>query len=707
MLELLEKVSKVVSEFGIGVVLIDKYRKIRWANQSILKSYNLEDGLIGKECGVIFKNLSACGKVLNSAFLLNEIERVTIQCNFCDNNIRYCRTIFIPVSEGSNEVEYVIALLLNLSEQERSAYEILELNKFLSNVVHNSADAIISLDREGKIKSWNKGAETIFEYKKDEVIGKKLDFLLPKNLIEEKELEWIEETVLDDDAIVNYEAERITKSGKRIVANVTRTLLREENNEIVGYSEIIKDITDRKRIEEELKNTIEQLSKLNEIAEFIHGTHNENEILNLMLTGVTAGEGFRFNRAFLFIYNEEKMILEGRSAIGPSNPEEAGIIWHSLGKAHSLKDVLNIYKDNVDNTDIAIKKIVKNIKIPISDVNNILVKSFKTAQHFLIEKERTTEPGALNLLQTLNTDHFIVVPLIGKYKTIGVLVVDYAITKKKMHEEEIGLLRLFAHQSSLAIENAKLYESLEEKLQLLKETYDNLEKSQEKVMHYEKLATIGQVTAKIAHEIRNPLVSIGGFANLLKKNLERGNIDFENVNIIIDEVARLEKILSNIVSFTKQKHISEKKFGNINETMEKTIKIMAGEFSSNNILVEKLLSTDVPKLYYDEWEISQVFINLFRNAIHAMNSKGTLFLSSYVYYDTVKIEIEDTGSGIPEDMFENIFDPFFTTKSYGMGLGLSICKQILSDHNCNIDIKSELNKGTTFTISFPIEKTIN
>lgn len=707
MLELLEKVSKVVSEFGIGVVLIDKYRKIRWANQSILKSYNLEDGLIGKECGVIFKNLSACGKVLNSAFLSNEIERVTTQCNFCDNNIRYCRTIFIPVSEGSNEVEYVIALLLNLSERERSAYEILELNKFLSNVVHNSADAIISLDREGKIKSWNKGAETIFEYKKDEVIGKKLDFLLPKNLIEEKELEWIEETVLDDDAIVNYEAERITKSGKRIVANVTRTLLREENNEIVGYSEIIKDITDRKRIEEELKNTIEQLSKLNEIAEFIHGTHNENEILNLMLTGVTAGEGFRFNRAFLFIYNEEKMILEGRSAIGPSNPEEAGIIWHSLGKAHSLKDVLNIYKDNVDNTDIAIKKIVKNIKIPISDVNNILVKSFKTAQHFLIEKERTTEPGALNLLQTLNTDHFIVVPLIGKYKTIGVLVVDYAITKKKMHEEEIGLLRLFAHQSSLAIENAKLYESLEEKLQLLKETYDNLEKSQEKVMHYEKLATIGQVTAKIAHEIRNPLVSIGGFANLLKKNLERGNIDFENVNIIIDEVARLEKILSNIVSFTKQKHISEKKFGNINETMEKTIKIMAGEFSSNNILVEKLLSTDVPKLYYDEWGISQVFINLFRNAIHAMNSKGTLFLSSYVYYDTVKIEIEDTGSGIPEDMFENIFDPFFTTKSYGMGLGLSICKQILSDHNCNIDIKSELNKGTTFTISFPIEKTIN
>jgi signal transduction histidine kinase len=90
---------------------------------------------------------------------------------------------------------------------------------------------------------------------------------------------------------------------------------------------------------------------------------------------------------------------------------------------------------------------------------------------------------------------------------------------------------------------------------------------------------------------------------------------------------------------------------------------MAGEFSSNNILVEKLLSTDVPKLYYDEWGISQVFINLFRNAIHAMNSKGTLFLSSYVYYDTVKIEIEDTGSGIPEDMFENIFDPFFTTKS--------------------------------------------
>ena len=236
MLDVFEKVSNIVSEFEIGVLFIGKDRRIWWANDYILKKYKSEGVIIGEDCGVILRFAEECEKILDSSFISNEIERIVTPWKSKDNQIEYCRSIFIPIRDGSKNVEQVILLIINLTKREKSALDVIELNKFLSNVVHNSADAIISLDGEGKIKSWNKGAETIFEYKSEEVIGKKLDFLFPEKLIEEGELRWIEKVVLEKDAIVNYETERITKSGRRIIVGVTRTLLRNERNEIIGSS---------------------------------------------------------------------------------------------------------------------------------------------------------------------------------------------------------------------------------------------------------------------------------------------------------------------------------------------------------------------------------------------------------------------------------------------------------------------------------------
>ena len=702
MYELIRKVNKIISNHNIGVLLVDKKRTIIWANEYILKKYESLGGVIGEEYSVVLRSEEICKKKLETAFERNEIDRTITQYQTNDNLIDYYRTIFVPIQGSNNDVEHVLILIINLSDREKTAYEVVELNKFLSNVVHNSADAIISLNQEGKIIIWNSGAEVIFGYKTDEVTGRNLDFLLPQKLIEDNELEWIKEVVHRENALVNHETERITKSGKIIIAEVTRTLLKNEDNEVIGYSEIIKDITDRKRIEEELKKTIEELSKLNEIAEFVHGTLDENEILNVMLTGVTAGEGFRFNRAFLFLYNEKNGLLEGVSAVGPSNPKDAEKIWPMLSGIKSLRDVLKIYKDNVSKTNTAITEIVKNIKVPVTGEENVFAKCFNSGRHFAVEKEYTSSRDTLDLLDRLNTDHFVVIPLMGRDKPIGVLMVDNAVSGERMHEEEIELLRLLANQTSMAIENAQLYKNLQEKVELLEKTYLDVKKSQRKLMDQERLAAVGGVTAKIAHEIRNPLVSIGGFAKIMKKDIERGNVDYEHVDIIIEEVSRLEKILSEILSYTKPKYISDKKKGNINDTIEKTISMMSAELNLRSITLEKSLTRNLPEFYYDDWEISQVFINLFINAIQAMPDKGKIYVKSFRDNGSVIVEITDTGCGVSKDSIRNIFAPFFTTKSSGMGLGLTICKQILQDHNFTMDIKSELNKGTTFVISFPV-----
>lgn len=704
MYELIRKVNKIISNHNIGVLLVDKNRTIIWANEYILKKYESLGGVIGNECSVVLRSEETCRKKLETAFERNEIDKTITQYQTDDNLIDYYRTIFVPIQESNNNVEHVLILIVNLSDREKIAHEVVELNKFLSNVVHNSADAIISLNQDGKIIIWNSGAEVIFGYKADEVTGRNLDFLLPQKLIKENELGWIEEVVHRENALVNHETERITKSGKIIIAEVTRTLLKNEDNEVIGYSEIIKDITDRKRIEEELKKTIEELSKLNEIAEFVHCTLDENEILNVMLTGVTAGEGFRFNRAFLFLYNEESGLLEGVSAVGPSNPKDAEKIWPMLVGIKSLREVLNVYKDNVSKTNYAITEIVKDIKVTVNDGENVFAKCFNSGRHFAVEKGYTSDRDTLNLLNRLNTDHFVVIPLMGRDKSIGVLVVDNAVSGERMREEEIGLLRLLANQTSMAIENAQLYKNLQEKVELLEGAYLDVKKSQRKLMDQERLAAVGGVTAKIAHEIRNPLVSIGGFAKIMKKDIERGSVDYEHVDIIIEEVSRLEKILSEILSYTKPKNSSEKKQGNINNTIEKTISMMSAELNDRNIIIEKSLAKNLPEFYYDEWEISQVFINLYINAIQAIPDNGKIYIKSFLDNSNVIFEITDTGGGIPMHLVRNIFNPFFTTKSSGMGLGLTICKQILQEHNFTMDIKSELNKGTTFVISFPISK---
>lgn len=228
MLELFEQINKIVSEFGIGVLLINKEKKIQWTNDYILRKFESKGNPIGKNIDEVFKNNDSCLKLLDTAFNSNEIERIVTPFEMINGEPTDCRVLFVPVRENGGNIEHILALIINLSKREQLAYDILKKKEFLSNIVQNSADAIISLDSDGKINSWNKGAEVIFGYKPEEVIGRKLDFLLPQYLIEEKELEWIENAVLKNGAIVNYESERVTKSGKKIVAELTKTLLKNE-----------------------------------------------------------------------------------------------------------------------------------------------------------------------------------------------------------------------------------------------------------------------------------------------------------------------------------------------------------------------------------------------------------------------------------------------------------------------------------------------
>jgi signal transduction histidine kinase len=222
----------------------------------------------------------------------------------------------------------------------------------------------------------------------------------------------------------------------------------------------------------------------------------------------------------------------------------------------------------------------------------------------------------------------------------------------------------------------------------------------------EKLSALGRLTADVAHEIRNPLTSIGGFARRLEKKLIQGSREKEYAEILISEVGRLERILKDVLTFSREPRSNIKNQG-VNEIIEESVRAFADICTEQSIQVEKKLDSSLPPVLIDRDQIREALNNFISNAIGAMPEGGTLEVKTIMEelnnVQYVTVEVSDTGPGIPENELDIIFEPFYTTKDLGVGtgLGLSICKKIVDEHNGLLTVESTLGKGTSFTIYFP------
>jgi len=233
----------------------------------------------------------------------------------------------------------------------------------------------------------------------------------------------------------------------------------------------------------------------------------------------------------------------------------------------------------------------------------------------------------------------------------------------------------------------------------------------EKLARTNRLTAIGTFAAGMAHEIRNPLTSINTFIAIAPER--KDDADFlENFSkVALEDVNRISRLVQEILDYARS---SEPKFSeeNLNEIIQSSLFFIGLETEKMDITIEKELSPNIPKVFLDRQQIKQVLLNLFMNAMDAMNQKGgTLKVRTLsrqrMKTQHVQIIIDDTGEGIPESSLEFIFDPFFSTKHEskereGTGLGLSIVHQIILEHLGTIEVKSQMGKGTTFTINLPV-----
>jgi len=256
-------------------------------------------------------------------------------------------------------------------------------------------------------------------------------------------------------------------------------------------------------------------------------------------------------------------------------------------------------------------------------------------------------------------------------------------------------------------EIAELSETFNFMASSLKERDDKLkEYTSQQIMKSERLATLGQLAAGVAHEINNPLGAILMYTHLALEDLEQKDILHENLEKAAAEASRCKDIVKGLLDFARQTEPKVEE-SDVNEALERTLAVVENQALFQNVKISKVICPSLPKVLMDVSQMQQVFTNIVLNAAEAIEGKGELTVATRMAPDNEYIEIEftDTGCGIPPDNLEKIFDPFFTTKEvgHGTGLGLAVSHGIIAKHRGTIEVKSEQGKGTSFIIRLPLK----
>jgi two-component system sensor histidine kinase HydH len=447
---------------------------------------------------------------------------------------------------------------------------------------------------------------------------------------------------------------------------------------------------------------LRELSILYHINTAMRSTVRLNKLIRIILTGVTIGGGLGFNRAILLMVNERAQTLKGLFGVGPGSGEEANQIWQdTVRQQKTLVEMIVDVPGDEEYEETAFERVAKSIWMPLDPEQGIFARTVLERKAFNVTEESEYFEESQYVVDLLETSRFATVPLIVRDKVIGVIYVDNKYNNVPINEDDMNFLQMFANQAALAIDNAMLYLNLEQRNRELREV-------QSQLVQTEKMTALGKMSATIAHEIRNPLICVGGFARRLLKDTSLGEKSRKYVNIISEEATRLETILQDILTFSKDSKMQFEEC-NVNAIIKSTLDVLTLEITDREVEVNTCFYTELDSIMADVQHLKQVFINLITNALQQVpERKGLINIMTYNTHSItggVTIEFSDNGGGIAPEIIENIFNPFFTTKGTGTGLGLPIIRKIIDNHRGNINVRNRPGVGVTFVINLPLDPT--
>jgi signal transduction histidine kinase len=441
------------------------------------------------------------------------------------------------------------------------------------------------------------------------------------------------------------------------------------------------------------------MNLLGEVSRIIARLDKEEDIMLAILTVITAKEGLGFNRAFVFMHGPELGVLRGKYALGPSTYEEAENIWKILDRdvSISLEKLVSKGQKLHYLRNSPLTNMTRQLALPTSETDSIITKGMYEVR-FLGRKELHNRAD-IEVATALGLEDFCVCPIATDEDKLGLLIVDNIFTGKKITAEDAHLLEMITSHASTSLRAAQLKESLDRNVRSLKDTYRRLKMNEERMMKAERLAISGELTSSVIHEIKNPLVAIGGFARNLYYSQSLNENDRNRAEIIMKESLRLEKYLEKLQMKVGELNLEEV---DINQVLEDGCQLISSDLESRNIDIVKSFDPDLPSRDLDIVKIHEVILNILQNALDAVDKGGHITVRSKKdEQENVVIEVQDDGVGINENDMERIFTPFFTTKDKGSGLGLAFANKIIKAHRGDISVTSSTKDGTTVRIEFP------
>ncbi|WP_078543798.1 PAS domain S-box protein [Litchfieldia alkalitelluris] len=497
----------------------------------------------------------------------------------------------IPI-KIDGEIVGVYGIAKDVTEQIEARRDLEKSEMKFRSVVESASEAIIITDSKTRILSWNKAAKTIFGYTQSEALGKSLDFTLSKEYIE-KNKDMIHLFMNNDwDQFIGrpIEITGLTKEGNEIPLEVSLNCW--NTDEETYISAIVRDISERKRVESALQKSEEK---------FRHLIENLPEAVLIFS-----------NQKLMYV---NKMVLQLFGASSKKELYERPLLEFIDSESHDLIDVIRA----------------------------------TLCEQYIVE------------------------------------------------DLEARLLTMSGDPIDVQINAAGTTYEGQKGAQIILRDITELKRSKELLINAEKMTAAGELAAGIAHEIRNPLTSIKGFiqlANTSNDNQER------YYPIILTEIDRINTIISELLLLAKPKKTEFKKVS-LKIILQDVLNLYSAQAILHNIEIINSINLEETEIIGHESKLKQVLINLFKNAVEAMPSGGTLEVDLRGTTSALILTIQDNGEGIPKSILSKIGQPFFTTKEKGTGLGLATCFSIIENHKGSMEIESEENKGTIITITLP------
>jgi PAS domain S-box-containing protein len=522
-------------------------------------------------------------------------------------------------------------------------------------LVSNVQEGVFISTPAGRFLDFNDALMRIFGYEyREELLG--ID--IPTIYVTPSDRERLKKLLQEHGAVADFEFEILRKDGEVRTVMESSIAVRDAKGSVTAFQGFLLDITDRKRAEQEIRRRNRELLVLNSIAQTLMGSMDLSDSLHRTLRQMA--ELFGLDASSLYLFDERGMTLRRIAAVGYRSEYARQFPVVSV-QPELLPQIKNVHATFLSAQGLALPPI------------------FRDVQH----KE--------------GLEASFIVILWSKDRVLGALAVGSR-AQREFSPADINLLIAVGSQISNAVDRTVLYEET-------RQAYDNLRRTQEQLLHSEKMAAVGQLISGVAHELNNPLTAILGYSQLLTASPGIGPQGIEYTDKLYKQAQRTHRIVQNLLSFARQ-HKPERAAVQLNQILEDTLALRDYDLRMKNIRVHLELAPDLPVTAADSHQLQQVFLNLVNNAVDAVlenASEGDLWVRTGVRGDRLSVEFTDSGPGVREP--SRVFDPFYTTKPVGKGtgLGLSICYGIVTEHGGTITVSNAQPHGAKFTIELPFQ----